>query len=224
MFRSHAKIACVFGLGVLAGFLLSSSAPTFVVGSADVPAAAGDAGDTGSKPATAATKKANAAFAKGLPFADKQAFADAQKGFIAPLPDNGVIKNKAGAPVWDHGPFGFIKLGAKCPDTVNPSLWRQAQLLTLSGLFKVTDGIYQVRGADLSDIIFVEGKGGITIIDPLISAETARASLDLYYQHRPKKPIVAVIYTHSHADHFGGVRGVVSEKDVADGKVKIFAP
>lgn len=224
MFRSQGKMVCVFGLGIVVGLLLSHSLTPLVGGETGKAEAAGGPARAGPKPATAATKKANAEFARDLPFADKQAFADAQKGFIAPLPDKGLIKNKAGMPVWDLGPFEFIKLGEKCPDTVNPSLWRQAQLLSLAGLYKVTDGIYQVRGADLSDIIFVEGKSGITIIDPLVSVETARASLDLYYQHRPKKPIVAVIYTHSHLDHFGGVRGVVSDKDVADGKVKIFAP
>jgi alkyl sulfatase BDS1-like metallo-beta-lactamase superfamily hydrolase len=198
--------------------------PPIVLGAGGKTAAVVGSASGGPKPATAATKKANADFARNLPFANRQAFADAQKGFIAPLPDKGVIKNKLGRPVWDLAPFSFIKLDAKSPDTVNPSLWRQAQLLSLNGLFQVTDGIYQVRGADLSNITFVEGKNGITIIDPLISMETARAGLDLYHQHRPKRPIVAVIYTHSHIDHFGGVRGVVSEKDVAAGKVKIFAP
>ncbi len=112
----------------------------------------------------------------------------------------------------------------KSPDTVNPSLWRQAQLIIIGGLFKVTDQIYQVRAADLSNITFIEGKDGLIIVDPLISTETAQAALNLYYAHRPKKPIVAVIYTHSHVDHYGGVRGVVSEDDVKSGKVKIVAP
>jgi alkyl sulfatase BDS1-like metallo-beta-lactamase superfamily hydrolase len=224
MIRSQGKILGVFGLGIVVGILLSHSTPPLPVGGGDKTVAAAGEPQGGPRPATTATKKANAAFAKNLPFADKQAFDDAQKGLIAPLPDHGVIKNKMGMPVWDLAPFSFIKLGANPPDTVNPSLWRQAQLLSISGLFQVTDGIYQVRGADLSNITFVEGKSGITIIDPLISMETAKAGLELYYEHRPKKPIVAVIYTHSHIDHFGGVRGVVSEKDVLDGKVKIFAP
>jgi alkyl sulfatase BDS1-like metallo-beta-lactamase superfamily hydrolase len=91
-------------------------------------------------------------------------------------------------------------------------------------LFEVTDGIYQVRNYDLSNMTIVEGKDGITIFDPLISTETAKAALDLYYQHRPKKPVVAVIYTHSHVDHYGGVRGVINEDDVKAGKVKVYAP
>jgi len=94
----------------------------------------------------------------------------------------------------------------------------------ISGLFKVTDRIYQVRNYDLSNITFIEGENGIIVIDPLISAETAKAGLNLYYKNRPQKPIVAVIYSHSHVDHFGGVKGVISEEDVSSGKVKIYAP
>lgn len=178
-----------------------------------------------SKPASAATKAANARLLNELPFANTQEFEDANKGFIAPLPDNGVVRNAKGEPIYDLTKFSsFIKQGSAAPDTVNPSLWRQSQLLLLGGLFKVTDGIYQVRAADLSNITFIEAPDGIIVIDPLISEETARYALDLYYQHRPKKPVVAVIYSHSHVDHYGGVRGVVSEDDVKAGKVKIYAP
>ncbi|HEY8567746.1 MBL fold metallo-hydrolase [Microbulbifer sp.] len=126
--------------------------------------------------------------------------------------------------IWNPDQYGFIKEGEAAPDTVNPSLWRQSQLINISGLFEVADGIYQVRNQDLSNMTIVEGKSGITIFDPLISAETAKVALDLYFQHRPKKPVVAVIYTHSHVDHYSGVRGVVDEADVKSGKVKIFAP
>ena len=174
--------------------------------------------------ATDATKATNAKTLQELPFSNTQDFTDAKKGFIAPLPDGGIIKNAKDQPVWDLTEFSFIKEGVKAPDTVNPSLWRQSQLIMMDGLFKVTDHIYQVRNADLSNLTIIEGEKGITIADPLISAETAKAALDLYYQHRPKKPVVAVIYSHSHVDHFGGVRGVVDEKDVKAGKVRIFAP
>jgi len=116
------------------------------------------------------------------------------------------------------------KQDAPAPDTVNPSLWRQSQLVIQGGLYKVVDGLYQVRTADLSNLTIIEGKDGIIVVDPLISTETAKAALDLYYQHRPKKPVVAVIHSHSHPDHYGGVRGVVSEEDVKAGKVKIYAP
>ena len=171
----------------------------------------------GPKPAEASTKEANAALLKELPFSDKTAFELAHKGFIAPLPA-GMIKGAEGNLVWDSDKYGFIKEGSDAPDTVNPSLWRQAQLINISGLFQVMDGIYQVRNQDLSNMTIVEGKEGLTIMDPLISTETANAALDLYYQHRPKKPVVAVIYTHSHVDHYGGVRGVVDEADVKAGK------
>jgi alkyl sulfatase BDS1-like metallo-beta-lactamase superfamily hydrolase len=120
--------------------------------------------------------------------------------------------------------FQFILDQEKAPDTVNPSLWRQSRLVMQGGLFKVVDGLYQVRNADLSNLTIFEGKTGIILADPLISAETAKAALELYYQHRPRKPVVAVLFSHSHVDHYGGVRGVVSEDDVKAGKVKIVAP
>nr|WP_242439403.1 alkyl sulfatase dimerization domain-containing protein [Pseudomonas nitroreducens] len=175
------------------------------------------------KPATDATKAANDALLQELPFNDKTSFELAHKGFIAPLPSE-PIKGEKGNLIWDPAKYNFIKEGEAAPATTNPSLWRQSQLINISGLFQVTDGIYQVRNYDLSNMTIVEGKSGITIFDPLISAETAKAALDLYYAHRPKKPVVAVIYTHSHVDHYGGVRGVVDEKDVKAGKVKIYAP
>ncbi|HGP0230578.1 TPA: alkyl/aryl-sulfatase [Pseudomonas aeruginosa] len=175
------------------------------------------------KPATDATKAANDALLQELPFNDKTSFELAHKGFIAPLPTE-PVKGEKGNLIWDPAKYNFIKEGEAAPATTNPSLWRQSQLINISGLFEVTDGIYQVRNYDLSNITFIEGKKGITIIDPLISTETAKAALDLYYAHRPKKPVEAVIYTHSHIDHYGGVRGVVDEKDVKSGKVKIYAP
>jgi alkyl sulfatase BDS1-like metallo-beta-lactamase superfamily hydrolase len=175
------------------------------------------------KAATEVTKAANAAVLKALPFGDKKSFEDAQRGFVAPLSEE-VVKTQDGRPVWNPKQYAFIKPGAEAPDTVNPSLWRQSQLTNISGLFKVAERIYQVRNQDLSNMSIVEGDKGIIVIDPLISAETAKAALDLYYKHRPKKPVVAVIYSHSHVDHYGGVRGVVSEADVKAGKVKIYAP
>ncbi|WP_150183178.1 MBL fold metallo-hydrolase, partial [Enterobacter asburiae] len=89
----------------------------------------------------------------------------------------------------------------------------------IGGLFEVTEGVYQIRNLDLSNMTIIEGKEGITVIDPLVSAETAKAGMDLYVQHRGKRPVVAVIYTHSHVDHYGGVRGVVDEAGVITGKV-----
>ena len=175
------------------------------------------------KAATEHTKSANEALYNQLPFSDATDFSNAHKGFIAALTSN-VITGDKGNVVWDPQQYDFIKEGAKAPDTVNPSLWRQAQLINIGGLFNVTDGVYQIRNLDLSNMTIIEGKTGITVIDPLVSAETAKVGMDLYYKNRGKKPVVAVIFTHSHVDHYGGVRGVVNEADVASGKVKIYAP
>lgn len=175
------------------------------------------------KDATASTQQANNALFSQLPFNDNTDFTDAHKGFIAPIPQD-VIKGEQGNVVWNPQQYAFIKEGDKAPDTVNPSLWRQAQLINISGLFEVTDGVYQIRNLDLSNMTIIEGKEGITVVDPLVSAETAKVGMDLYFKNRGQKPVVAVIYTHSHVDHYGGVRGVVDEADVKAGKVKIYAP
>jgi alkyl sulfatase BDS1-like metallo-beta-lactamase superfamily hydrolase len=177
------------------------------------------------KQASSSTLEFNKNSTASLPWSDKADFANAERGLIARLPNDGVIKDKNGKIVWDLSRFSaFIKDGAAAPDTVNPSLWRMSQLLMEAGLYEVVPGVYQVRGADLSNLTIVEGEQGITIYDPLIAAETARAALDVYYQNRPSKPVVAVIYSHSHVDHAGGVRGIVDQADVTSGKVKIFAP
>lgn len=173
--------------------------------------------------ATPATREANQALYRKLPFADKTDFNNAHQGFIAPLPP-AMLKGAQGNIIWDPAKYDFVKEGEKAPDTVNPSLWRQSQLLNIGGLFKVTDGVYQIRNLDLSNMTIIEGKTGITVIDPLLSAEPAKEALALYFAHRPKKPVVAVLFTHSHVDHYGGIRGVVDEADVKAGKVKIYAP
>lgn len=178
---------------------------------------------TTAKEATTHTKANNDALYGQLPFFNKTDFSNAHKGFIAPLPQD-VIKSENGNVIWNPQQYAFIKEGQKAPDTVNPSLWRQAQLINISGLFEVTDGVYQIRNLDLSNMTIMEGKEGITVIDPLVSAETAKVGMDLYYKNRGKRPVVAVIYTHSHVDHYGGVRGVVDEADVKSGKVKVYAP
>jgi alkyl sulfatase BDS1-like metallo-beta-lactamase superfamily hydrolase len=175
------------------------------------------------KDATEATKAASDRLLKELPFSDASDFDNAKRGLIAPLP-SAMIQGQAGNPIWNPQQYSFITEDAEAPDTVNPSLWRQSQLINISGLFEVTDGIYQVRNLDLSNMTIIEGEEGITIVDPLISAETAKVGLDLYYEHRGEKPVKAVIYTHSHVDHYGGVRGVVDEAAVASGDAKIYAP
>lgn len=180
---------------------------------------------TAAKPASDATKHAQDEEQRRAPFSDTRDFANAARGLVAELPNDGVIKDAQGNVIWNLKAYrDYVKRGQKAPDTVNPSLWRMAQLLTHAGLFEVVPGVYQVRGADLSNMTIVEGDKGITIYDPLLSEEAAKYALDLYFANRPKRPVVAVIHSHSHVDHFGGVRGVVDEKDVKAGKVKIYAP
>lgn len=175
-----------------------------------------------SKPAEPSTAKANAAVLTQLDFNDQQAFDDARRGFIAAAPDEPLL-NPDGSTAWNMAAYAFLA-EQQAPATVNPSLWRQARLNSIHGLFAVTDGIYQVRGMDLANMTIVEGDSGLIIIDPLLTPTTARAALDLYLQHRPAKPVVAVIYTHNHVDHFAGVRGVVSDEDISQGRVRIYAP
>src|SRR5262245_9065358 len=174
------------------------------------------------KNATAATHALNRAVLDTLPFADTQDFEDARRGLIGSLPEM-EISNETGRVVWSLKEYSFLA-AEEAPPTVNPSLWRQARLNMHHGLFRVTDRLYQIRGFDISNMTIIEGERGLVVIDPLISTEVARAGLDLYFAHRPRRPVTAVIYTHSHVDHFGGVRGVVDEAAVKTGEVEIIAP
>lgn len=188
------------------------------------------------KPASAATRAINKAVGQELDFKDRQDFEDAQRGFIAPLPDKGRILDQKGRETWNLEGYAFLApamsrdmppsriMPTPAPDTVNPSLWRQSQLVLRDGLYKVTERIYQVRNADISNMTIIEGDTGLIVVDPLLSAENAAAALKLYYAHRPAKPVKTVIYSHSHADHYGGVQGVTSQADVDAGKVEIIAP
>jgi alkyl sulfatase BDS1-like metallo-beta-lactamase superfamily hydrolase len=176
--------------------------------------------DASRKPPSAATAAANAAMAALVPD-DPDDFTAATTGRIAPLPGPVVHPGFKHA-VWDPADWAFITGDA--PDSVHPSLWRQAQLNAIHGLFEVADGVYQVRGVDLSNITFIAGDTGWIVIDPLTASETAAFALDLLHAHLPFRPVVAVIYTHSHVDHFGGVRGVTSDEAVASGEVEIIAP
>ena len=162
-------------------------------------------------PAEPSVVTANRAVLSELPFSDRRDFEDANRGFIA------TTVNTA-----NPDPYKFLQHDA--PSTVNPSLWRQAQLNAINGLFKVTDGVYQIRGFSVSSMTIVEGGAGIIVIDTLATPGAAREALDLYFAHRPRRPVVAVIYTHSHGDHFGGASGVVSPAAAAAGKTKIIAP
>jgi alkyl sulfatase BDS1-like metallo-beta-lactamase superfamily hydrolase len=157
-----------------------------------------------------------------LPFEDKRDFEEQKRGFIA-APDYTQIMADAGHVAWDMGKYSFL-LNDTSFKSIHPSLQRQAVLNMNYGLYEVMPGIYQVRGFDLANISFVKSNTGWIVFDPLTSAETARAALALVNQHLGERPVVAVVYSHSHGDHFGGVRGVVDEADVKSGKVKIFAP
>jgi alkyl sulfatase BDS1-like metallo-beta-lactamase superfamily hydrolase len=167
------------------------------------------------KDASPFTREAQTLLKSSLPQDNDDDLANAQRGFIGTIPDAEI----AGS--WSMAAYAF--LDGDCPDTVNPSLWRQARLNALHGLFEVTPGIYQVRGFDLSNITFIEGGSGYIVVDPLISAESAAAALALMREHRGDKPVKAVIYTHSHVDHYGGVKGVLSDADIAAG-LEIIAP
>jgi len=157
-----------------------------------------------------------------LPMQDRQDFDDARRGLVGRSTDR-QVRAADGRVVWDLDAYEFMR-DADAPDTVNPSLWRQGQLLIEDGLFEVTPGIYQLRGFDLSIMSVIEGDSGVIVIDPLISSETATAAFALYTEHRGERPVKAMIYTHSHADHFGGVKGIISDEQVAAGEVVVIAP
>ncbi|MFD1933216.1 MULTISPECIES: alkyl/aryl-sulfatase [Nonomuraea] len=146
-----------------------------------------------------------------LPFHDRTDFDNAERGFVARL-SPAVVKTADGRVVWDNDSYDF--LNGECPEGAHPSLWRQGQLCVKQGLFEVTDGIYQVRGLDLSNMTIVEGESGVIVIDPLISTECAAAALRLYRDNRGDRPVTGVIYTHSHVDHFGGVRGITDGEGI----------
>jgi len=178
--------------------------------------------DAANSAASMATIDANTAVAKALPLEDQRDFEEATRGLIA-TPDNLRITSDNGELIWDMPAYDFIQ--GKAPATVNPSLWRQAQLNNIHGLFEVTDGVYQLRGFDLANMSIIEGDSGWIIVDPLTSKETSRAALNFARKHLGDKPISAVIFTHSHMDHFGGVMGVLNqEQDGQQESVEIFAP
>ncbi|MEX3643946.1 alkyl/aryl-sulfatase [Mycolicibacterium porcinum] len=173
------------------------------------------------KPPAAVVEAAHRAHLTSLPFGDTRDFEDTDRGFIAAL-EPCVVRSADGTVVWDNDAYAF--LAGEAPTSVHPSLWRQSQLCAKQGLYEVVPGIYQVRGLDISNISFIEGDTGVIVVDPLISTEVAAAAFGLYREHRGDRPVVAVIYTHSHGDHFGGVLGVTSQADVDAGKVAVLAP
>ncbi|MFE0749001.1 alkyl/aryl-sulfatase [Gordonia sp. NPDC058843] len=174
-----------------------------------------------SRDAVPSVAEANSAARAQLPFQDTRDLEATTRGLVAEL-DPPVVAGRDGSPVWDCDEFSFLNDDA--PSTAHPSLWRQSSLVARQGLFEVTGRIYQIRGLDLSNMTLVEGDTGVIVIDPLISQETAAAGLRLYREHRGDRPVTAVIYTHSHIDHFGGVKGVTTQESVDAGECLVIAP
>ena len=179
--------------------------------------------DPQGKPPSTFTLELRNGFKASLPFADKRDFDEAAKGFIA-APSYKQIKADAGHVAWDMGSYQWLLSGQDFP-SIHPSLQRQAVLNMAYGLYEVVPGrIYQVRGYDLANISFIKGDTGWIVFDPLTAKETSRAALELINEKLGARPVVGVVYSHSHVDHFGGVRGVVDEADVVSGKVMLIAP
>ena len=211
-----ARAAAVLTCAVLAACSNGDDAPT------GEPYDTGAAVDSdGFHAATPATAAANAEVRAALSLEDDPDFAEARRGLVARVEDL-EIRDANGDLVWRPADYAF--LDALESAAVNPSLLRQARLNTIHGLFEVTDGVWQVRGYDLSNMSVIEGETGWIIVDPLTSVETARAAMDLVTAELGERPVAAVIYTHSHIDHFGGVEGVASREALASGDIEIIAP
>ncbi len=173
------------------------------------------------KEATPVTAKANQSVYARLDFDDEKEFECARRGLIA-APEQLTLKGSDGRVVWSQSAYAF--LDGEAPDTANPSLWRNARLNHVYGLFEVTDGIYQVRGYDMSNITFIRGNTGWIVFDPLMTIECSRAAKELVDQKLGVRPIRGIVYSHTHVDHYGGVKGIVSEEQVRDEKITIIAP
>ncbi len=177
------------------------------------------------KPASSSTEDHQRAVLASLASARASDFERATRGMIAPGAPR-QVPGRFGQVLWDLDAYAFLDDPdtIESPSTVNPSLWRQGRLNNISGLFEVTPSVFQVRGMDISNVTFISGETGWIVIDPLTSEETARAALELVNEHLGERPVRAVIYTHSHTDHFGGVRGVLGDDDIASGRVPVIAP
>ena len=174
------------------------------------------------KEASAAVIAQSAAMLKALPFSDTSDFDDASRGFLGTI-ENAKITSAQGRMVWSLEPYDFLS-AAQAPATVNPSLWRQSRLNMNHGLFEVVPGVYQVRGLDIANMTLIEGDSGVIVVDTLTSIEGARAALQLYFKHRGQRPVAAVIFSHTHTDHWGGARGVLDDEMLSSGGVPIIAP
>jgi alkyl sulfatase BDS1-like metallo-beta-lactamase superfamily hydrolase len=174
------------------------------------------------KPASARVVAQHEAMLEALPFSDTADFDDAARGFLGTI-EHARITSVQGRVVWSLEPYGFLS-EARAPATVNPSLWRQSRLNMHHGLFEVVPGVYQVRGLDIANMTLIEGDSGVIVVDTLTSIEGARTAMELYVRHRGPRPVVAVIFTHTHTDHWGGARGVLAEDVPAGGGLPIIAP
>jgi alkyl sulfatase BDS1-like metallo-beta-lactamase superfamily hydrolase len=167
------------------------------------------------------TIASNKTFEDNLDLNNQQDFEDARRGMIAEAPNTALI-GKSGVQIWDAGAYDFIQ--GEAPDTVNPSLWRQAKLNNIRGLFKVDEGIYQLRGFDLANTSLIKGNTGWILVDPLTTLETTEAAMAFAEQHLGEIKLTGVIFTHSHIDHFGGVLSLINSQQAADNNVPIVAP
>jgi alkyl sulfatase BDS1-like metallo-beta-lactamase superfamily hydrolase len=196
-----------------------------MTGCDDAPVIEQGANEQGHTAATAITVQANRAVLEQLPFEDKQDFIDARRGLIA-QEDELHIKHLQGNTIWNMSDYDFVDVdGDNAPATVNPSLWRQAALNNIHGLFEVTEGIYQIRGYDLANMTIIAGDSGWIIVDPLTARENASRAWQFARQHLEQRPVKAILFTHSHLDHFGGVAGIkehLSEQELAE--LLIYAP
>ena len=174
------------------------------------------------KGATEITAQINQSVYDQLDFDDQQELEFAQRGLIC-APEFLELKDESGKVIWSQDAYAFLE-DASAPDTVNPSLWRNTQLNHIYGLFQVADGIYQVRGYDMSNITFVKGDTGWIVFDPLMSVECAQAAMELVDSQLGEYPVMGVIISHSHVDHFGGIRGIISEEQAAEENIPIIAP
>lgn len=202
------KLICM-GIALALGITLVSCA-----GSASV--------DNSVKDASEKTKEANESVYTMLDFEDEQEKKFAEKGLLA-APKTLELKDKRGKVIWSQKAYQFVENG-EAPDTVNPSLWRNTQLNHLYGLFKVTEGIYQVRGYDMTNITFIKGNTGWIVFDPLMSVECSAAALQLVNEKLGEKPIKGIVMSHPHVDHYGGIKGIISEKEVKENKIPIIVP
>ncbi|MEM9305417.1 MAG: MBL fold metallo-hydrolase, partial [Pseudomonadota bacterium] len=201
-------IPCLF-LVLLGG--CSDSAPEVPLGA--------DADEHGHTAALAATADANRAALDALPLADRSDEDDVRRGLLRAEP-RVRVEDADGMVIWDSAAYAYID--GEAPDTVHPSLWRQETLNNVHGLFELADGVYQVRGYDLANMMLIAGETGWIVVDPLTAAETARAAMALVEAEFGPRPVSAVIFSHSHVDHFGGALGVVSPEDAAG--IDVVAP